>query len=410
MTTFQEGGARWLCCHLGAREHYAVPRALHRRGRLGLLVTDAWVRPGSLWSRMPGDLPRRLSERFHPDLTDTDVRDFTLSAVAREAFLRAGRGTGWKSPMDRNRWFGRRAARVLNDVAGGEMTTVFAHSYSAREVFAHAKTRGWTTVLGQIDPGEEHFRVARLASDEWTEYGAAPEAPPAAYFDSWREECALADRIIVNSPWSREALTRAGIPAEKLRVLRLVYEPEETGPVAAHQYPDAFTPARPLRVLFVGHAAVAKGVPALLEAVEQMTDVPVELHLVGAISMVVPWRFAKHPAIRWVGAVSRSEVMRHYRESDVLVFPSLSDGFGMAQVEAQAWRLPIIASRHCGRVVEDGVNGLLLPEVSAGAIAATLRRVAGTPALLAEFSRHSGVATQSGIEALSAGLLSLESA
>lgn len=359
---------------------------------------------------MPGDLPRRLSERFHPDLTDTDVRDFTLSAVAREAFLRAGRGTGWKSPMDRNRWFGRRAARVLNDVAGGEMTTVFAHSYSAREVFAHAKTRGWTTVLGQIDPGEEHFRVARLASDEWTEYGAAPEAPPAAYFDSWREECALADRIIVNSPWSREALTRAGIPAEKLRVLRLVYEPEETGPVAAHQYPDAFTPARPLRVLFVGHAAVAKGVPALLEAVEQMTDVPVELHLVGAISMVVPWRFAKHPAIRWVGAVSRSEVMRHYRESDVLVFPSLSDGFGMAQVEAQAWRLPIIASRHCGRVVEDGVNGLLLPEVSAGAIAATLRRVAGTPALLAEFSRHSGVATQSGIEALSAGLLSLESA
>ena len=31
--------------------------------------------------------------------------------------------------------------------------------------------------------------------------------------------------------------------------------------------------------------------------------------------------------------------MRFYRDSDVLVFPSLSDGFGMAQIEAQACAL-----------------------------------------------------------------------
>ena len=158
----------------------------------------------------------------------------------------------------------------------------------------------------------------------------------------------------------------------------------------------------------MGHAAVAKGVPALLEAVAQLADMPVELRLVGATSMVVPPRFRDHPAIHWVGPVSRSEVMRHYRESDVLVFPSLSDGFGMAQVEAQAWRLPIIASRFCGKVVEDGVNGILLPDVSPDAIAAALRRVAGAPDLLAGFSRRSGSDPQSGMAALSATLLALE--
>lgn len=403
---------QWVCCHLGAREHYAVPRALHRQQRLRQLITDAWVRPGSLWSRVPGKLPQRLSERFHPELADADVQGFTLSLMAREAVWRTQRPSGWDGLMARNRWFGHRSAGALSRirVQKGQRTVVFAHSYSAREVFAYAKSRGWVTVLGQIDPGEEHFDVVQRLSDEWPEYGGAPPAPPAVYFESWREECALADWIVVNSDWSRDALVRARIPPDKLRVIPLAYQPEDIGPVAPHQYPETFTPARPLRALFVGHVAVVKGVPPLLEAVAQMTDVPIELRLIGATAMVVPSRFANHPAIHWVGAVSRSEVMRHYRECDVLVFPSQSDGFGMAQVEAQGWRLPIIASQFCGRVVADGVNGLLLPEVSARAIEAALRRVAETPALLANFSRDSAVATPSGIEALSASLLSLESA
>ena len=39
---------KWLCCQLGAREHYAIPRALFRIGMLGCLVTDAWVPPSSV--------------------------------------------------------------------------------------------------------------------------------------------------------------------------------------------------------------------------------------------------------------------------------------------------------------------------------------------------------------------------
>jgi glycosyltransferase involved in cell wall biosynthesis len=58
----------------------------------------------------------------------------------------------------------------------------------------------------------------------------------------------------------------------------------------------------------------------------------------------------------------------------------------MAQVEALEWRLPIIASRSSGRVVRDGVNGLLLPEVSATAIAAAIRQVLD-PAVLARLSQ-----------------------
>lgn len=406
----QPAEINWVCCHLGAREHYAVPRALHRLDRLRLLITDAWVKPGSAWSRLPGELPRRLSERFHPDLAGADVRAFTLRLMAREALWRARPSDGWDRLIDRNRWFGDRAAgalRRLRDVPGTR-TAVFAHSYSAREVFAHARSRGWTTVLGQIDPGPEHFRVVRQVAEDRREYGGAPEPPPAGYFKAWRDECGLADRIVVNSEWSRESLLRAGIPADKLRVVPLAYEREAGEPVPLRNYPGAFNRPRPLRVLFVGHVAVAKGAPALLEAMALLTDLPIELRLVGAPSMAIPARFLEDPAIDVVGAVSRSDVMRFYRESDVLVFPSLSDGFGMAQIEAQGWRLPIIASRFCGGVVQDGINGLLLDEVSAEAIAAALRRVAAEPRLLEQFSRSATVPSQAGVSDLGAALLELE--
>jgi len=36
---------KWLCCQIGAREHYAIPRALFRMGMLEYLLTDAWFPP-----------------------------------------------------------------------------------------------------------------------------------------------------------------------------------------------------------------------------------------------------------------------------------------------------------------------------------------------------------------------------
>jgi len=35
---------KWVCCQLGAREHYAIPRALFRTGMLGCLVTREMLR------------------------------------------------------------------------------------------------------------------------------------------------------------------------------------------------------------------------------------------------------------------------------------------------------------------------------------------------------------------------------
>ena len=126
--------------------------------------------------------------------------------------------------------------------------------------------------------------------------------------------------------------------------------------------------------------------------------------------MDVPDRFLDHPRIHWLGRVDRAAVMEHYRASDLLVFSSHSDGFGMAQIEAQGWGQPIIASRHCGRVVRDGETGWLLDEVTPDAIASALRRAVTDPSTLARLARTALATPAPGIERLAAGLIALEPA
>ena len=57
----------------------------------------------------------------------------------------------------------------------------------------------------------------------------------------------------------------------------------------------------------------------------------------------------------------------------------MSDGFAITQLEAQAYRLPVIASKFCGKVVENGFDGIVLDEPSAASIAAAVRDCIASP-------------------------------
>jgi glycosyltransferase involved in cell wall biosynthesis len=68
------------------------------------------------------------------------------------------------------------------------------------------------------------------------------------------------------------------------------------------------------------------------------------------------------------------------------LLPTHSDGFAITQLEALAYDLPIIASRNCGDVIEDEMQGLRLEAVTAEAIEGAIRRALAHPDLLASMA------------------------
>jgi glycosyltransferase involved in cell wall biosynthesis len=339
-------------------------------------VTDAWVPPKNPLST----LSHTLAERYHCELREADVRAFNLSSISFELRARIAGLHGWDRTIARNKWFQKTAVSELDQTAiVGSPCTLFAYSYAAREIFLYARSRGWRTVLGQIDPGPvEEQIVTMLYAGNLTQQRKWEPAPP-SYWAQWRDECELADRIVVNSAWAQRALEQEGVPRAKLFIVPLAYERPAEAKLVKREYPVCFSQQRRLRVLFLGQINLRKGCGLLLDAVRQLRGEPVEFWFVGPKQIVVPEDLMGRSEVRWFGPVTRSQTAKFYREADLFVLPTFSDGFGLTQLEAQAWKLPILASRFCGEVVEDGRNGKLLTAVTAVEIVDAIREYLANP-------------------------------
>jgi glycosyltransferase involved in cell wall biosynthesis len=402
MTQNQNSGAQWIACQIGARENYAVPRALHQRECLHELITDLWSTPHSrTFTRS------KLDDRYHPDLDTARVRSANLSFLKLEVLARTAGLRDWNLIAKRNRLFQDFVVNECTRINGTPREPkVFAYSYAAKRVLKFAKQRSWPTVLGQIDAGLIEERIVSTLVDQARDrFGWKPA--PVWYWDDWREECELADRVMVNSSWSRSCLIQAGVDENKINVIPLAFESPKDSQSFVRSYPKHFNRERPLRVLFLGQIKERKGIGELFGAIRALAGEPVEFWLVGPAHRSVQDEIAALPQVRFFGPVPRTQVGNYYRDTDVFLFPTHSDGFGLTQLEAQAWKLPVVASTHCGDVVRDGENGLLLHEVEADVIADTVKRLLEKPELLEQLSANSAVAQQFSVDALAESITNL---
>jgi glycosyltransferase involved in cell wall biosynthesis len=208
----------------------------------------------------------------------------------------------------------------------------------------------------------------------------------------------VADRIVVNSAWSEAALREEGVPAEKMRIIPLAYDEPRDAEAFRREYPVTFTHDRPLRVLFLGQINLRKGIGPLLEAISLLRGEPIEFTLAGDIQVEIPADLRDDPCVKWVGSVPREQTNRFYRDADLFVFPTFSDGFGLTQLEAQSWGLPILTTKFCGKVVEDEQNGWFLPAVTPDAIAQAIRSARENPKKLQEMSACAAPAEPFGLD------------
>lgn len=345
--------------------------------------------------------PAQWRGRFHQDLAEIYITSFNFRSFLRR--LRHPAENRYIGYLKNGKIFSEAVAKKLQR-RSMDRHIFFAYDTGFLEAAETAKDRGAKTIVNQIDPGVVEFEIVQEEERAFPDWALEPLRVPEVYNERRRREWELADRILVNSEWSAKALEKQGVPREKLRIIPLGFEGVDRG------LPERENDANvPLNILFLGQVILRKGISYLIRAAELLVDAPVHFHVVGPLGIElknigpIPGNLTFH------GPVPRSAVDQFYREADVFVLPTLSDGFAITQLEAMAQGVPVLATPCCGEVVTHGTDGWIVPERNPQAIADTIREILDSRTQLpAMRSAAREKSKQFGLDRLAKSLLALE--
>lgn len=160
------------------------------------------------------------------------------------------------------------------------------------------------------------------------------------------------------------------------------------------------------RVLFIGRLIELKGISYLIQAIKIIDsyDSNIGLSIVGdgPIKSELE-KLAKDlnisSKVNFYGYINRESLYSVYKSADVFVLPTITiygqtEGLGVVLLEAMASGVPVIGSNTGGitDIIEDGVNGLLVPEGDPQALADAIIRILENPDLAERF-RKAGLET-----------------
>ena len=375
---------RWIVAQLGARQHYAVPVAFQRLGHLKLFYTEAWCRWGRELVRVGPSAFQAYANRFNPELPPSKVRSFTV----RYAPFRLKRYPAdplsvpdlYRFYAQEGEWFSNRIVEDLSSrTFDPEEDHFFAFNTGALEALDLLRKRGVFTVLDQIDGGAEDERMVLAEKEKWPGWEDAPEPIPEEYWRRIRAEWQATDVIMVNSDWSKSLVVGDGAPATKLIVVPLAYE----RPYDSHFFTEA---SGPLTVLWLGRVALRKGIQYFFQAARLLPRV--RFVVAGPLEIRKEILLSSPPNITFLGRIQRNDIARIYGQAHLFVLPTISDGFAIVQLEAMAHGLPVITTPNCGRVVDDGQDGIIVPAMNGEAIAAAIARLDANRKELMAMSRR----------------------
>lgn len=346
-------------------------QALQEADLLGeFWTTISWNSSSPLHRLLSSALQQTLARRSFPG----SLRKRTHTMPAREVMRLLG---GMFDIDSVSRALDRRVAARLRRA---NFDLVYGYEDMAWHSFRAAAEQGiprlYDLPIGYWGVAQKIFAEEAVREPEWaaTLTGMRDSAAKLAAKD---EELRLASRVVVASSFTRETLKAAKFEAA---VDVIPYGAPASLPVALRK-----SSGQKLRVLFVGGLGQRKGLSYLLKAVALLGE-GAELTLLGrkAAEGCAPLEAAvrKH---RWLPTVPHHAVLQEMAQHDVLVFPSLFEGFGLVLLEAMAQGTPVIATPHTAApdLIEDGIDGFIVPIRSAEALAEKLETLTSDRARLA---------------------------
>lgn len=196
--------------------------------------------------------------------------------------------------------------------------------------------------------------------------------------------------MITTSHTTRRVLIAAGLPASRVVVILRPRSPR------TRDAPPDPSPDGVLRLLFIGAITPREGVlpwsapsPRSLPAPRSPSSVP-PIAILATRPPCAPRSARSSGAIRLTGHLDDEALRVELGRHNLLVLPSLYEGFGIVLAEALSHGLGVIATTAGAipEVVRDGEEALLVPPGDEHALARALARVAADRARVTAMQAH----------------------
>jgi glycosyltransferase involved in cell wall biosynthesis len=352
---------KWITTQIGAREHYLPPVALARHGLLEYCFTDFWAGSGWRWAGKHSKRLRSVANRYEKELESHRMISFNAGALFKTLVQRCRRQNDLASLYEFHRMYGEWFSTKVRAELKRKPIDPARHRYmgfttGSLETVQYLRKQGVFCMVQQIDPARTEHKLVLEESARWPGWEANTGRIPASYFARLEKEWQTSSLVAVNSEWSRQALLEQEVPADKLVVIPLGYEPPPDNAPPVRTYAG-----RPLRVLWLGSVNLRKGIPYLIEAARKLQKRRIEFMIAGPVDINLSAIQNKPENVEFLGTVERNMVPKIFAKADVFVLPTISDGFALTQLEAMAQGLPVITTPNCGQVVTHGKDGFIVP-------------------------------------------------
>jgi glycosyltransferase involved in cell wall biosynthesis len=363
----------------------AAAEGLLDAGMLGGLYTTVATFPGNIFDRM-GYF--RSFVDFNRRQYDPALRPFTETSPWLELGRMAAAKAGFKK-LTRNETaifsidavyqsLDRRVASSLKHNVKQGLNAVYAYEDGALHTFTAAKQMG---LLCLYDLPIGYWRAAQrlleIEKERWPDWlptliGFGNSETKLARKD---EELHLADCVFVASSFTAATLNEYPSKLPPVKVIPYAFPPI----YKEREYSSIR--GRSLKLLFVGGLSQRKGIADLFAAIKPLGK-RVELTVVG-LKMgdnckALDEALAQH---KWIPSLPHNEVLKLMRQHDVLVFPSLFEGFGLVITEAMSQGMPVITTERTAGpdLIKSGENGWLIEAGSTGALRLAIEDILTKP-------------------------------
>lgn len=257
-------------------------------------------------------------------------------------------------------------------------TIVYSFEDGALENFRIAKTKGvdcfYDLPIGYWRAMRDLLEEERIKNPEWASTMETFKDSEVKLLKK-DKEIALADHIFVASSFTKKTLELYPGMTPEISVIPYGFPP------VFEQRKYQRLRNRKLKILFVGGLSQRKGISYLFEAMKVLKE-RVSLTVVGKEPVknckILYKNLEEH---QWISALSHAEILETMRNNDVLIFPSLFEGFGLVITEAMSQGTPVITTnRTCGAdLISNEIDGWIISPGSTTAIVEKINEILEDP-------------------------------